>query len=77
MQAAHFLPAVWLLNRLTSVYLDLARFLLVAPPEGYLEVHMAFLNALEEGRTDDAVAIFGAYLDDHDRALLARLEVEP
>ena len=76
-EAAHFLPAVWLLNRLSGVYLDIAASLSgnLQPPATYLDAHERFLTALDVGDGPGAAKIIEAYLDEHDRNLMSALEV--
>lgn len=76
-EAAGLLPALWVLNRVAGVYLDVADTLSNAfrPPDDYHEAHSRFLDALDRGDGDAACAIVGDYLERHDRALTAALEV--
>jgi GntR family transcriptional regulator, transcriptional repressor for pyruvate dehydrogenase complex len=76
-EAGNFLPAVWLLNRLSAIYLDIAQSLTgtMAPPDNYVESHGRFLDALEANDARGAAVIMDAYLDAHDRAILKVLEV--
>ncbi len=75
-EAAGFLPAVWLLNRLAGVYLELARIFTgaVTPPTDYREAHTTFLTALERHQPRVAARVLGAYLERHDRRLLRFLQ---
>ena len=78
--AARFFPAVWLLNRLASVYLELAGSLAgaISPPHDYHEVHSQVFDALEAGDRGQAVTIMRDYLVRHDRRLLgAAMPVDP
>ena len=74
-EAADFLPGVWLLNRLASVYLDIARALsgAVPPPSDYVTAYDELLTALEAGDTARAVHAIDSYLETHDRRLLGTL----
>lgn len=74
-EAAKFYPALWLLNRLASVYLEIARSLPahLLPPDDYLEVHERMLAYLEERDGPAAVATLDEYLTRHDRQLEALL----
>ncbi|RMH40857.1 MAG: FadR family transcriptional regulator [Deltaproteobacteria bacterium] len=73
--AAGFLPGVWLINRLAGVYLDLARTITGAapPPDDYLDTATSLIDALARGDATGAVAIERAYLERHDARLLARI----
>lgn len=75
-EAADFVPAVWLLNRLAGVYHDVGRLLpgAATPPEDYLTTHEGLLDAIGRGDRAATVAIMDAYLVDHDRRLLSSLE---
>ncbi|MCA9675901.1 MAG: FCD domain-containing protein [Myxococcales bacterium] len=74
---AGFLPAVWMLNRMSGVYLEVARTLSEAfkPPADYHESHVKFLDALDRGDGDAACRHIGDYLERHDSALVSALEV--
>lgn len=76
-EAGNFLPAVWLLNRLSDVYLDIAQSLTgtVHPPDEYLEVHSRFLDLLEANEGVGAAEVFDRYLTDWDQRMMAPLEV--
>ncbi len=76
-EVANFLPAVWLLNRLSGIYLDIAGSLTgtVAPPDNYVASHEEFLDALERKDGWAASSIIDHYLEDHDRNILAALEM--
>ena len=75
-EAAGFLPAVWLLNRLAGVYVDLARVVTGAlvPPSDYRESHEAFLKAIERRNPRLAARTLGRYLERHDQRLLRSLK---
>jgi GntR family transcriptional repressor for pyruvate dehydrogenase complex len=72
-EAAEFLPAVWLLGSISSVYTGIAAALSDAalPPPDYVTTYNAIFNALEGGLTDEACQILEAYFQRHDRRLLA------
>jgi DNA-binding FadR family transcriptional regulator len=74
--AARFVPALWMLNGLARVYLDLART--VQGPamvsDIYLETYQTIFAALEARDADRACAVMAAYLEAHDRRLLAALD---
>jgi DNA-binding FadR family transcriptional regulator len=75
MEAGGFLPAVWLLSTVASVYERIAANLTggMMTPDDYLQSYRAVFAALEQGRTDRACKLLGSYLDRHDKRLLARL----
>ncbi|HTE56569.1 MAG TPA: GntR family transcriptional regulator [Kofleriaceae bacterium] len=72
-EAAGSLPAMWMVNRLSAVYLDIARRLsgAIAPPPEYLEVHDRMLTLLEAGDHEGATREIGTYLERHDQRILA------
>jgi GntR family transcriptional repressor for pyruvate dehydrogenase complex len=75
MEAGGFLPALWLLSTVASVYERIAANLTggMMAPEDYLQSYRALFAALEQGRTDRACKLLGDYLDRHDKRLLSRL----
>lgn len=75
-EAAGFLPAVWLLNRLSTVYFDLADAVVAqfAPPSDYLESQELLFAALDAGNGSAAGEIIDGYLLRHDQPLLLTLE---
>jgi DNA-binding FadR family transcriptional regulator len=76
-EAAGLLPALWVLNRIAGVYLEVAETLTGAfkPPADYHESHTKFLDALDRADGESACAIVNDYLERHDRALTSALEV--
>jgi GntR family transcriptional repressor for pyruvate dehydrogenase complex len=76
-EGAGFLPAVWMLNRLSGVYLEVARAMsgTFKPPGDYLEAHGKFIDALDKNDGDTACKTIADYLERHDRALVSALEV--
>lgn len=75
-----FLPALWLLNGLGGIYLEIARTLVGVPkvvPESYLEDHEFVLDKLEQGQADEACRRMAAYLELHDGRLLSALGISP
>src|SRR5262249_20575287 len=69
------LPALWMLNGLARVYLDLARTIQgpAMVPDDYLATHTEIFAALEARDAETACAILSRYLESHDRRLLAAL----
>jgi DNA-binding FadR family transcriptional regulator len=76
-EAAHFTPGLWLLNRIADIYFDAATSMRFAvhPPEDYVATHAKFFDLLEAGQADEACALMKDYLERHDRALTKLLEV--
>ena len=74
-ESAKFLPAVWLLNRLSGVYLEIAVSLTssIRPPDTYLDAHYQLFDALERNDAEQSARILGKYLDEHDNALITAL----
>jgi len=75
-EGAGLLPALWVLNRISGVYLDVAQTLSTAfkPPPDYYESHTKFLDALDRADGEAAARHVGDYLERHDRALVSALE---
>ncbi|HLU64855.1 MAG TPA: GntR family transcriptional regulator [Kofleriaceae bacterium] len=74
-EAARSLPAMWMINRIAGVYLDIARSLAgaLSPPEDYLEVYGRVLDAVDRGDGDGAARELDAYLERHDTRLFGAL----
>jgi DNA-binding FadR family transcriptional regulator len=77
-EAAGFLPAVWLLGSLEPVYSEIARsFTGTSPaPADYQEIWNATCDDLDVGRVTEACAKMTDYLDRHDHKLLVVLGIE-
>ncbi len=77
-EAAGMLPALWMLNRVEGVYVDIARSVsgTLPPPPDYRESHHSWLDALESGDSAEAVLRLNGYFDRHDRRLLDLLGIE-
>jgi DNA-binding FadR family transcriptional regulator len=76
-EAADFVPALWLLGSLTGVYASIATHLTGAasPPSDYLASFAIVFDALESHRVDAACATLTDYLERHDKRLLATLGI--
>jgi DNA-binding FadR family transcriptional regulator len=74
-EAAGSLPAVWMVNRLAAVYIDIARHLAgaISPPPDYPDLHDRVLTLIEAGDFDAAVRELDGYLERHDQRLLGVL----
>ncbi len=77
-EAAGLLPAVWMLNRMTSVYQEVAQLLSgqIRVPDDYAEVAIGYLDLVERGDGDGAAAALGDYLRRHDRQFTRALGVD-
>lgn len=75
--AARLLPGVWMINRISGIYCDLARSLssVIAPPADYVQNYEKVLDALERHELDHALATLEDYLQRHDQRLLKLLEI--
>ena len=81
-EAARFLPGLWILNSLGGVYFQLAETLHGAgtratAPDDYRAANGRILDALERGDGAEAARVAEAYLAGHDRTLLATMGVTP
>lgn len=76
-EAARFTPGLWLLNRISQLWLDAARELrfAVRPPDDYVAVHSRYFDLIEDGKAEDAVLHMSAYLERHDEQLTHALQV--
>jgi GntR family transcriptional repressor for pyruvate dehydrogenase complex len=76
-EAARFTPGLWLLNRISQLWLDAARELrfAVRPPDDYVAVHSKYFDLIEDGKSDEAVAHMTKYLERHDEQLTKALQV--
>jgi DNA-binding FadR family transcriptional regulator len=78
-EAAGFLPALWLLSGLAGIYGQIARHLTGASPApvDYPETYAQVFDALDAGRVDEACTILAGYLQRHDQRMLTVLGIEP
>ncbi len=78
-EAGKIMPAVWLLNRFSGIYIELAEpfSALIQTPTHYLETYTAYLNELARGDGPSATTRLRDYLTLHDESLLALLEDTP
>jgi len=76
-EAAAFLPAVWMLNRVAGVYLEIAANITnqVRVPDDYVEASTAYLDAIDRGDGEKAAELVTSYLERHDAALTRALEM--
>lgn len=76
-EAARFTPGLWLLNRISKLWIDAASELhfAVKPPDDYVPAHTKFFDLIEAGRHDDAYTHMAEYLDRHDAAMSKVLQV--
>jgi hypothetical protein len=76
-EAAKFTPGLWLLNRVSDIWVEAAasvRFA-VRPPDDYVAVHTKFFEFIENGQGDDACVLMKEYLERHDSAITNLLQV--
>ena len=76
-EAAKFTPGLWLLNRVSDIWVEAAasvRFA-VRPPDDYVAVHTKFFDMLENGQGDAAVEHMHGYLERHDEGIVKMLQV--
>lgn len=76
-EAARFTPGLWLLNRISQLWLDAASELrfAVRPPDDYVAVHTKFFDLIEAGMPEAAHALMSEYLERHDAILSKALAV--
>lgn len=75
-EAAGSLPAMWMVNRISGVYLDIVSTLAGAlqPPDEYRTAYGELLDLIDSGNVDRAAQTLDAYLHRHDERLVAMLE---
>jgi len=76
-ESAGFMPAVWMLNRMAGVYMEIAVTLSAhfRPPDDYLDAYTRMFDALDRGDGDAAANTIWGYLERHDQTLTSALEV--
>jgi GntR family transcriptional repressor for pyruvate dehydrogenase complex len=74
-EAANSFPAMWMVNRISGVYLDMARSLAgaIPPPSDYLAAYGRVLDHVDKGDGEAAAGELDTYLDRHDQKLLGLL----
>lgn len=75
-EAAGSPPAMWMVNRLSGVYLDIARHLAgaIAPPPEYPEMYDRMLTLIEAGDYEAAAREVNSYLQRNDERLITLLQ---
>jgi DNA-binding FadR family transcriptional regulator len=76
-EAAKFTPGLWLLNRVSEIWVEAASSVKfpVRPPDDYVSVHTKFFDLIENGKGDEAVELMSAYLERHDSGIIKLLQV--
>lgn len=76
-EAARFTPGLWLLNRISQLWVDAASELrfAVRPPDDYVAVHTKFFDLIEDGKPVEAHVLMSEYLERHDALLSKALAV--
>jgi GntR family transcriptional regulator, transcriptional repressor for pyruvate dehydrogenase complex len=76
-EAARFTPGLWLLNRISRLWIDAATEIKFAlhPPDDYVPMYTKFFDLIEGGDTGGAIATLNEYLDRHDAVLAKALAV--
>jgi DNA-binding FadR family transcriptional regulator len=76
-EAAGLLPALWMLNRMASVYREVAELIAgtLRVPDDYEAAATRYLDAIERGDGDGAAAALGEYLERHDRTFTRAMGV--
>lgn len=74
-EAAQFTPGLWLLNRISDVWVDAAAALrfAVRPPEDYVATFTRFFDLIEARESDAAYALMSEYIDRHDARLISAI----
>ena len=76
-EAAGFVPGMWLLNRMSTVYLDVTKTMShsMLPPDDYLDVYQRMFEHLERGESDAATKMINAWWQRTDRVITTALEM--
>jgi DNA-binding FadR family transcriptional regulator len=76
-EAAKFTPGVWLLNRISKLWLDAAGEIAYAVrlPEDYVAVYSKFFDLLENGHANEACDLMSEYFERHDSHISNALQV--
>lgn len=76
-EAARFTPGLWLLNRISKLWLDAAGEIAFAVklPDDYVAVYSKFFDLLEEGNAEEACTHMSEYFERHDSAISNALAV--
>jgi DNA-binding FadR family transcriptional regulator len=76
-EAAGFVPGMWLLNRLATIYVEIGSLVhgAIRPADDYLETHARFFEALDRGDGPTAVAVITDWLERTDGVLVRALGV--
>ena len=76
-EAAKFTPGLWLLNRISKLWLDAAGEVAFAVklPDDYVAVYSKFFDLLEEGNAEGACKHMGDYFERHDSQISKALAV--
>lgn len=76
-EAARFTPGVWLLNRISKLWLDASAEIAFAVklPDDYVAVYSKFFDLIEEGNAEEACNHMSEYFERHDAAISKALQV--
>jgi DNA-binding FadR family transcriptional regulator len=76
-EAARFTPGLWLLNRISKLWLDAAGEVAFAIklPDDYVAVYSKFFDLLEAGNADEACTHMSDYFERHDSHISKALSV--
>jgi len=76
-EAAGFVPGMWLLNRIATIYVDVGHLVhgAIRPADDYLDVHHRFFDALDHGDGATATSILTEWLERTDGILTRALGI--
>jgi GntR family transcriptional regulator, transcriptional repressor for pyruvate dehydrogenase complex len=77
-ESAMFVPGMWLLNRLATIYVEIGAVMhgAIRPSDDYLDVHHRLFDALDRGDAETSVAIMTDWLTRGDTQIIRALGVE-
>ena len=76
-ESARFTPGLWLLNRISKLWLDAAGEIAFAVklPDDYVAVYSKFFDLLEDAKDEEACTLMGDYFERHDSQISKALAV--
>ena len=77
MEAAGFIPGLWLLNRIAAIWFDMSETIKLAikPAEDYVNTYTKFFDLIDAGDGVAAHDVMAAYLERHDAELIKLLQL--
>jgi DNA-binding FadR family transcriptional regulator len=76
-ESAGFVPGLWLLNRISQIWLNIADAVhfATAPHQDYVPALTSFFDLIDAGKANEAHDVIAAYLQRYDDAMVQALEM--